>query len=215
MKLPHPHHSSARRHGRRWMLLLAATLTAAVLTAVVPSPAVAHTELIGSTPASGLKLETAPRMASLEFSGDVDASFATVLLSVDGRPSRPLEVTAGPSASVLRAALPSIDVPGSTATRWRIDYRVTSVDGHPIQGDITFTVTAAAAPGDGRTTPAGERSGSPSRTADTEAQAPGPTPRWVYVAAPLLLVMLALPAVLVLARRRRRDDGRQVDGGGS
>lgn len=165
----------------------------------VPAPASAHTELVGTTPADGSQLPRAPRTVALEFSGAVDPAFATLVVSVDGgNPSR-LRVVAGATPSTVQATVPPADTQTSGQTRWRVDYRVTSVDGHPIQGTLNFSVAPvprSQEPNEEVVTPSAPP---PAAVGEVDAG----TQRWVVVAAPLAFAVLALPALLVLVRRRR------------
>lgn len=100
---------------------------------------------------------------------------------------------------------------------------LTSVDGHPVQGDFTLPVdpateTPAPAPTDG-SAPAGpgrpEGSGILRAQGDAEPT-PGPQPqadesrfgsnRWIFVALPMALFLAGLALVLVMARQSRRGE---------
>lgn len=197
------------RYGRLWLVT---AIALALATLAVPSPAAAHTELVSSTPAEGTRLKEAPRTISLEFSGAVDPSFVAIVVSVDGGTPSRLDVESGASSSVVRATVPPADTATSGATKWRVDYRVTSVDGHPILGKVTFSVAAVPRSQESSTVQEPDEEVGPSSTPPPAAVEPtgAGTGPWVYVAAPLAFAVLVLPAVLVLFRRRR--DGRAVRG---
>ncbi|CAN5484695.1 hypothetical protein BH09ACT7_BH09ACT7_02220 [soil metagenome] len=102
--------------------------------------AAAHTALASSDPADGATVQTAPTVVTLTFTGDISATFATVVItSKDGRnwASGTPEV-AGPQ---LRASV-SPEVP--TGEALTVGYRVVSDDGHPVSGSFTFTIARAA-----------------------------------------------------------------------
>lgn len=197
--------SAAPAGPRRVIWRPMAVVVFAFVTLATAAPASAHSELVGSTPGDGARLVVAPRSISLEFNQDIDPTFASMVVSVDsGSPVR-LDVTAGDSPSTVRATVPDTLSPTPDDTRWRVDYRVTSVDGHPIVGDIAFSVAPrATAGGDQSPPPETEpHSAPPDATADPE-EGRGSTS--VLVVAALMMLVLALPAALVLVRRRRDED---------
>lgn len=185
--------------------------------AIASVPAYAHTDLKSSTPASGARLKVAPAIVVLEFSEDIDPSFATVVVTrAEGEPER-LDLAPRDATTEIRAALPSAK-PSSDETRWRIDYRVTSVDGHPVQGDFSFTVSSATKePTPSATDPSASASpGGPAVSGIPEGRGDAePTPasepraeeslsgsqRWLFVS--LFLAVLVLAPALVLTRQYR------------
>lgn len=114
------------------------TLAAAAVLATA-APAAAHDELLGSTPASGEALGSAPTEVTLTFSADVLTIGAAVIVA-DGE------------GKDWAAAAPAVDngvvsvplVPALPAGGYEIRWRVVSQDGHPISGLIPFTVGGAA-----------------------------------------------------------------------
>ncbi|WP_406317248.1 copper resistance protein CopC [Streptosporangium sp. NBC_01639] len=129
-----------------------ALLAALVLGTAFASPALAHDTLKSSTPAKGAKVESL-KQVKLTFSATV--RFPNVIVHTedntahqDGKP-----VVDGPVVTQkLKDDLP----PGE----YVIAYRVVSSDGHPIEGEIPFTLV-------------GQKSPSPSVSASTAA-APAP-----------------------------------------
>lgn len=106
----------------------------AILVASAP-PAHAHAGLTGSNPSAGQSLEVAPERVELTFSEPV-SSPAYVAVSAADRSS----VVAGEpeiSGSTVSQALAT----GLPAGEYTMAYRVISVDGHPITGEVPFTVT--------------------------------------------------------------------------
>lgn len=119
---------------------IAATMLALALGVGGAAGAAAHTALTGSDPADGAALATAPTTVTLTFSEAINPAFANIAVSAaDGsnRVSGPAKVD-GPRLS---APIDS-DLPGGDYT---IGYRVVSADGHPVTGEVRFSV--AAAPG--------------------------------------------------------------------
>lgn len=123
---------------KRLMLVLA--LVAALV--VVPGQAGAHAVLISSVPHNGAALTEAPPMAELRFNEPVTAEFTPIQVrdsagvrvdAGDGRvdPQDPTRLVAG--LEPLGEGL------------YTITYRVTSLDGHLVQGTLIFAVGAAGA----------------------------------------------------------------------
>lgn len=119
---------------------IAATMLALALGLGGAAGAAAHTALTGSDPADGAALATAPTTVTLTFSEAINPAFANIAVSAaDGRNrvSGPAKVD-GPRLS----APVDSDLPGGDYT---VGYRVVSADGHPVTGEVRFSV--AAAPG--------------------------------------------------------------------
>jgi copper resistance protein C len=117
---------------RRW----GAALTGAAICLAAASPAVAHTELIGSSPADGATLTTPPAEVLLEFSEPVQAEFGQVAVLDDA------DVHHEQGNPQIVGATVTQGVDALSAGTYRISYRVGSADGHPITGTLAFTVTA-------------------------------------------------------------------------
>lgn len=110
---------------------------------VAMAPAAAHTDLVGSDPANGASLLRAPNQVTLTFNEAMDPRLASVTLTVGPGVSTPLSVVAGAEPTELIARVPEATAGGG---RWRIAFRVTSTDGHPVQGEFSFRVNPPAAP---------------------------------------------------------------------
>ena len=123
----------ARLH--RW----GAALVGAAVSVTLAVPAAAHTELIGSSPADGTTLTTAPAEVLLEFSQPVQTEFGQVAVLDDTGTHH----EQGDPQIVGAIVTQSLDklVPGA----YQISYRVGAADGHPITGTLTFTVASAPA----------------------------------------------------------------------
>lgn len=118
--------------------VLAALVTTA-FAALPASTASAHAALESSTPSANSVLEEAPAEVVLDFDEDVEIGLADV--QVFGSDGEALEVgapTAGDDATVLKAALPAIG-DGLYAVIWK----VTSADGHAVEGAFSFQVGTA------------------------------------------------------------------------
>jgi copper resistance protein C len=124
-----------------------------VLILVTAGSAVAHTELVGSTPADGATVPVTPAEVILEFNQPVQTQFGqvAVLDASDGHHEQ------GDPKVIGAAVTQGVDAlaPGV----YRITYRVGSADGHPVTGTLTFTIAAAA----------------PSAAAPSETSSPAPS----------------------------------------
>lgn len=190
-----------------WLALLG-WLAAATLTA---APAQAHAALVGTDPASGAVLDEVPRRVSLQFSEDIAPEFVTVNVRVAG--GEPERVRTSVETTTVRAVLDGVSAsskPRSGAT-WQVDYRVVSVDGHPITGSLDFVAPTPAA--DPAETTADEREapaeGGDQRQAVTTEPAASPS-QSATAWAPTLTVggitlAVVLVAVSVLVRGRRSE----------
>lgn len=132
--------------------------------AVAATPAYAHSELRSAAPADNDRLTTVPKEIRLTFNERIDPRF--VRLAVTSTQGRAVE-SGGPTVSGVVVSQPLSNLPNGDYT---VAWRVVSVDGHPVQGTVRFTV---AAPGGGS---AGGRStggaGNP-RESRAAANAPG------------------------------------------
>jgi len=112
------------------------TPVVAVLTVLTlgSGPAAAHASLVGTDPADGSRIATAPGDVSLTFSENVGTGFVAVTApngaEVETSNVRTVD-------QVLTADLASSDQRG----RYAVAYRVVSADGHPVSGEFTFTTT--------------------------------------------------------------------------
>ncbi|GAB2910989.1 copper resistance protein CopC [Rhodococcus aerolatus] len=156
------------------------SVTVTLLLLLAPS-ASAHAALTGSDPADGATVAIAPQRVTLTFDDGVSPSFAAMTVSgPDGsRWAR--------SEPVVRGRELGVDVgelgPAGTYT---VAYRVTSADGHPVSGTVSFTTTQ-------------DGGGQPAAAAAAGSDAPSggsSLPVWPFVA--VAVVVLAGGAVLVL-----------------
>lgn len=189
-------------------LSLLGWLVAAVLTA---APAQAHAALVGTDPAAGAVLDQVPRRVALQFSEDIAPEFVVVNVRVAG--SEPERVRTSVETTTVRAMLdgvPTSSPPGTRET-WQVDYRVVSVDGHPITGSLEFAAPAPAgdpAEAANETEAAGTPTEGNDERSAAAAEPAAATPRGGTAWAPTLTVggitlAVVLVAVSVLVRGRR------------
>lgn len=120
----------------RWRIAIVGVLAAAA--ALVPAaPVAAHAGLESSTPSASSVLEEAPSSIVLDFDEAVEASLASIEVFDQGR--APVDVglpeAVGGDASIVTADLPDLG-DGVYVVVWR----VTSVDGHVVDGAFSFQI---------------------------------------------------------------------------
>ncbi|WP_308042593.1 copper resistance protein CopC [Micromonospora sp. PLK6-60] len=176
------------------------------------APAAAHNSFTGSTPAKGARVTTAPAQVELRFLAKVNADNTTI--TVTGPGDAP--AAGGPPRFAGSRVL--VPLAAGPAGEYVVAYRVGSADGHPIKGEVRFTVTrgttpaatpqlapsSPAAPSAPATTgPATPATGAAPSSADPVATgaSTGDGSRWRW---PLVAVaVLAVLAAAVFVRRRR------------
>lgn len=123
----------------RTRTLIPALMAALFVLVATATGALAHAGLIAANPSEGSVAATAPAAVLLTFTEPV-SPIAFSLVGVGGAPSV-LAATSGDGANVT-VALPDRLAGGSYLFSWR----VTSEDGHPVNGTIGFAIGAASGP---------------------------------------------------------------------
>ena len=210
-------HHASREATRRSVPVraLVVLLIMAAMTLAWSTPAQAHTDLISSDPADGSQLTGAPSEIELTFNEPVATRFVRVALTIDGEPmeEQPLRTSEGDGTRVVAFLDASQRPEAGQRARWRVDYRVSSGDGHPVTGSVRFTVrgTQTEAP---TGSSSGAASGDPHRsdTPDPQDSAGDDAGGVSAVALTALGVLgLGIPLMIGLAvarllRTRRRED---------
>jgi methionine-rich copper-binding protein CopC len=138
--------------GIRWPVRILAVLGALVLGLLTTAgPASAHNVLISSDPADGAVLDTAPSTVSFTFDQPIQ-NFDPVLRVIGPNGNNFADASPTIAGDVISAPMAA-----GPAGEYRAVYRIVSADGHPVTGQITFTLTAAAA-GSASGTPTGASS---------------------------------------------------------
>lgn len=164
-----------------------------------PSAAFAHDDLIGSTPDDGAIVETAPGEIELRFGANpLEGEGATEVVVID------------PSGAEIQRGDPILDRNGviqelsGTDERgtYTVVWRIVSSDGHPISGELTFSVGETSVPAEIPTT-------SDPDGADVESDVGGVdfTPIWIVIGIVAVGLGGAVVAVLTIRARRRNDGG--------
>ncbi|WP_328389756.1 copper resistance CopC family protein [Nocardia sp. NBC_00416] len=159
----------AARWGRR--VTVASALLFLTL-GLAAGPAAAHSAVVGSDPAEGATVQVGPQRATITFNEPLQPSFpAMTVVGPDGNLwSKGEPVVDGRNLSVEVGALGPVG-------EYRMAFRVTSADGHVVDGDRSFTLST---PG----------SGIPGPPADAQASGGGSgggIPVWVYIVGAIVL----------------------------
>ena len=173
---------------RRWTVALTCPLIAVAVCSVAAAPAAwGHDVLISTSPADGQRVDAAPSLVALAFSAPVLPIGTAVAVTGPGGDAThgPPEVLADTVNQPLRDALP----PGG----YRVLWRVTSQDGHPVSGEFGFSVGGVA--------PAGPAA------SPTTGSPPLHWPPWVWIASGAVVLAGLLAAALPSSRRRRAARG--------
>jgi copper resistance protein C len=190
--------------------LVAATVAACVVMLLGAAPAFAHTRLLSSDPADESTLDTAPESVSLTFNEDIEARFASMsVVGPDGT-----NYATGQVSAVGGQVSTTVSLLGPAGV-YQVGYRVVSDDGHPVQGKVSFTLTApgpgASAPSpvpataDSAARPAAEAAPSSAPEVATTAQqaaGDGGAPIWPWIVGAVVLVGAGAAAALRLGRTR-------------
>ncbi|PWJ53131.1 hypothetical protein SAMN06264364_11426 [Quadrisphaera granulorum] len=192
------------------LALLLPALTSALLLVLIPAlPAQAHDRLESSAPADGAVLDIAPTSVVLTFSAPPIGLGAKVVVT-------------GPDGAVVSSGDPRVvdrtvteDLAGDLpAGQYRVEWRVTSSDGHPVSGELTYTASAPApstSPPSSSSTNAAPATASPASPSsspavddDVPAGAASSSGPQGWVLAGVAVLALALAAGVGTALRRRR-----------
>lgn len=176
-----------------------------VLALAVASPASAHAGLTASDPAEGATVSADLQRVTLTFT-EAPLAGLDAGLRIEVRDAAGADRSTGDV--VVDGATMSKAVRLTTGPHTLL-WRYVSPDGHPIDGQVAFTVTAATAPtasasasgAPGAATPTGSTPATPSATAvAAPSTTAGPFP-WV-IGVVVVLVLGGLVTALVVRRRR-------------
>lgn len=193
----------------RGSCVLAAVLLA--LSPVLASPASAHNPPPVPTPADGTTLDAVPAEVRLDYSAPILAVGS--VLEVTGPDGA--KVSDGASVVGEKDVVQAITDAGPG--EYTLVWRVTSEDGHPVDGTSTFTVTAAeptttpaepsAAPTTAEPTTAAPTTDAPSTPAPSATAAPTPAPEdgsnLLVRGGAVALVLAVVTAVVLVVRKAR------------
>jgi methionine-rich copper-binding protein CopC len=126
-----------RAGSRRLVALLWLSATWLFLSCV---PALAHARLVQEEPADGAALAESPDQAELRFSEPVDAEFSPLEVH-NSEGERVDEDNARVDPDDARVLI--VDLEALTEGSYTVQWRVTSIDGHVVEGRYEFAVTGA------------------------------------------------------------------------
>jgi len=123
-------------------LALLTLLSASAALAILPSAK--HATLVSSEPAANSRLATAPTQVRLVYSEPIEGKLAKV--SIVPASGTPIVLRAGGDPRDVHAVIAPVDALGTGS--YKVEWRVVSADGHPVDGSFSFTVgdTTAVAP---------------------------------------------------------------------
>lgn len=160
------------------------------------APALAHAGLLESTPEEGAALSSPPEELQLRFSEPVDAEFEPIEVR-DSKGQRVDEDDARLAPDDPEVLV--TDLRGLSEGTYTVDWRVTSRDGHPIDGEYKFSVSASG--GDPDSAQASRDSGQASGSQAESEPAGGPGIGSVAVYALLGLAVLVVAGIALVGRR--------------
>lgn len=215
-----------RERPRRIRSAMGAVALTAFIACWPAAPASAHAGLVSSDPGAGARLSALPSVLTLTFGEAVDPLFATVTLGGSLGKSSTLTARQGASAEELLVPVPDglrtqteASVGQLVDSVWVVRFRVTSQDGHPVEGEFDFKVSAAEDPR--QTASSGNSSATPSEDAERaepdslvpkasppsaeRGQSSSATASTLVVGA-IALIGAAIPCVLLIRARRRSLD---------
>ncbi|MFD4403724.1 copper resistance protein CopC [Nocardia sp. NPDC058499] len=157
---------------RRTPLIALVTALLWLLLGPIAGTAGAHSTVVGSDPADGATVDTGPARVTVSFNEPLQPNFpAMTVVGPDGNLwSKSDPVVEGRDLSVAVGELGPAGV-------YRVAFRVTSADGHVVDGERTFTLTTAG-------------QGTPGPAADAQSsgdESGGGVPVWVYIAGAVVL----------------------------
>ncbi|MEV6770932.1 copper resistance CopC family protein [Nocardia sp. NPDC051030] len=151
----------------------------------------AHSAVISSSPEQGAQIDTSPARVSVTFNEELQTAYPSMTVTdKDGY----LWSKGDPK---VEGATISIEVGElGAAGDYKIAFRVTSADGHPVSGTRTFTLTKAG-------------TGTPGPKADTSAKSgsggdDGGVPLWVFIVGAVVLFGGGLAFALLGGRGKQK-----------
>ncbi|HEY5978625.1 MAG TPA: copper resistance CopC family protein [Microlunatus sp.] len=170
--------SEATGSGHRRLWIVAILMVVAFTVLGTPTAAWAHNALVSTSPGAGKTVAKPPSSIVLTFNEPAIATGTKVLVT-------------GPSGSVTAGDPQLVDTtveqalqPELAAGDYTVEWRVTSADGHPINGEFSFTVrTGSVGTSTPTPVPTTEGTGSPSVPTGSPSASPSDLPS--IVATPL------------------------------
>ncbi len=166
-------------------------------------PALAHARLVQEEPADGAALAESPDRVELRFSEPVDAEFSPLEV-YNSEGERVDEDNARINPADARVLI--VDLEELSEGSYTVEWRVTSIDGHVVEGRYEFAVTEAEEdqpPGEGQK--AEEHAGhTETEPAAQDGAQDGSAPILAYSALSLGVLAVVAAVAFVLTRLTRR-----------
>jgi methionine-rich copper-binding protein CopC len=154
------------------------------------TPALAHNVLISTDPPNGASMATGPAKVSLTFDQYVqNANVNQVAVTGPGGQTQWSQGPVQVSDNIVSTPL----LPLGPAGEYTIGYRVLSADGHPVTGEVKFTLTRA---GTGTPASAGPANPASSGAGSSTANDSGGVPIWAWIAGAVVLLGVGLTVAL-------------------
>ncbi|MEV4013316.1 copper resistance protein CopC [Nonomuraea angiospora] len=189
--------------------IIGAALSCALILIFPASPAFAHDALKSSSPAKNSQVDSVDEI-ELEYSASV--KFPFVVLHDPAGKEVPLGKPVLDGPKVL-TDVPQPLPPGPYVIAWR----VVSSDGHPIEGEIPFSVKGSSSPsaspssiGGGPTASTPPQAVGSAAAAGERPAASAGVPGWIWGG---LAVLVVLGAFVLIRTARRGPDREEVDAG--
>ncbi|MFF4598239.1 copper resistance protein CopC [Amycolatopsis sp. NPDC001319] len=188
---------------RKALLALAITGVALLGTA---TPALAHNVLISSNPADGASLATGPAKVTLTFDQYVQNADVNQIAVTGPDGNQWAEGPVTVENNVISAPLR----PLGPAGKYTVGYRILSADGHPVSGEIPFTLTKAGS-GTPAKVDAAKASGAPAAGTSATSSTSSSTgiPIWVWIAGAVVLLAIGLTVALRTGREPSQEKTKQ------
>ncbi|GAA5158268.1 copper resistance CopC family protein [Amycolatopsis dongchuanensis] len=175
---------------RKALTVLVVAVAALVATA---TPALAHNVLISTDPAKGAALDAGPARITLTFDAPVQGGDINQVSVLGPDRSQWAEGTVEINSNVVSAPVRPLGPAGT----YTVGYRILSADGHPVEGEYTFTLTKA---GNGTPATAGAATGAAQQSGDSSGGSGVPV--WVWILGAVVLLAIGLTLALRTGREK-------------
>lgn len=149
------------------------------------TPAFAHNSLVSSTPANEATVESTPATIKLTFDQPVQKGEGLNTVSVRGPDNTGWQTgSVQVESNVVSASLDELGPKGG----YTITYRIVSADGHPVSGEVAFTLAKAG-------------NGTPTAAAQAEETSSG-LPIWVWIVGAVVVLGVGLTVALRIGSKQ-------------
>jgi methionine-rich copper-binding protein CopC len=151
------------------------------------TPAVAHNSLVSSSPAADTTVPNSPSTIKLTFDQPVQKGDGLNTITVTGPDDTGWQTgTVEVVSNVVSAPLDELGPAGT----YRIAYRIVSADGHPVTGEVPFTLATAG-------------NGTPTEASAAD-EGGGGLPIWVWIAGAVVVLGVGLTLALRVGGKQPR-----------